>query len=263
MTPKTHAHLSKVDPVIRRLIQAVGPCSLTPLRDRSPFEALISAVAHQQLNGTAAETILRRFLALFPAGRFPLPEEVAAVPDEAIRAAGFSRSKLAAIRDISAKALSGIVPHRDELAGLPDDVIVERLTECRGVGRWTVEMFLMFTLGRPDVLPVDDFGVRNGYRLAYGLDEMPSPKELLAAGERWRPYRTTASWYLWRAVDLARESAASKPAAKAKTKPSAAAKKKPATKKAGKPAPAAAKRPAARIKPAKPAKLKRAGGGRA
>ena len=269
MTPKTHAHLSKADPVIRRLIQSVGPCPLTPLPDRSPFEALISAVAHQQLNGTAAETILRRFLALFHAGRFPLPEEVAAVPDEAIRAAGFSRSKLAAIRDISAKALSGIVPHRDELASLPDDVIIERLTECRGVGRWTVEMFLMFTLGRPDVLPVDDFGVRNGYRIAYGLDEMPSPKELLAAGERWRPYRTTASWYLWRAVDLARESAGPKPASKSKSKPSTAAKKNLATTRAAKPAPATAKRPAARVKsakaskPRKPAKSKRAGGGRA
>ena len=210
MTPEAHAHLSQVDPVFRRLIQSVGPCPLKPDRKRSPFEALVRAVAHQQLNGTAAETILGRFLALFPGGSFPEPGEVLAVPDEAIRAAGFSRAKLAAIRDIAAKAQEGIVPHRSELAKLPDEEIVVRLTECRGVGRWTVDMFLMFTLGRPDVLPVDDFGVRNGFRLAYGLDEMPTAKELMAAGECWRPHRTTASWYLWRAVDLAREAAQKK-----------------------------------------------------
>jgi len=161
-------------------------------------------VAHQQLNGTAAETITRRFLALFPGRRFPLPAEVEALAEAQIRSAGFSRAKVAAIRDIAAKTRTGVVPPRRMLARLADEEIITRLTECRGVGRWTVEMFLMFTLARPDVLPVDDFGIRNGFRLAYGWEELPKPKELADFGERWRPYRTTASWYLWRAVDLAK-----------------------------------------------------------
>ena len=247
MTPEAHAHLSQVDPVFRRLIESVGLCPLKPDRRRSPFEALVRAVAHQQLNGTAAETILGRFLALFPAGRFPEPDEVLAVPDEAIRAAGFSRAKLAAIRDIATKAAAGIVPHRRDLAKLPDEEIGVRLTECRGVGRWTVEMFLMFTLGRQDVLPVDDFGVRNGFRLAYGLAEMPSAKELMAAGESWRPHRTTASWYLWRAVDLAKEAAQkAKPEKVRKSAP-----KEPLAKKTG----------VKKTPPKKPAPLKRAKAG--
>lgn len=272
MTPKTHAHLSKQCPVLKRLIEQAGPCNIVP-QPRSPFEALVRAVAHQQLNGTAAETILGRFLALFPHGQFPAPEEIASVPDEAIRAAGFSRSKLAAIRDISEKALNGVVPHRDELATLPDDAIVERLTQCRGVGRWTVEMFLMFTLGRPDVLPVDDFGVRNGYRIAYGLAEMPTPKELQAAGEKWRPYRTTASWYMWRAVDLARE--AGDGAAKVPSKKTAGAKAKAKPKSKPKAKVAKPSKPKAKVKAAANSKAKakpttrkssplkkRAGGGR-
>ena len=205
MTPEAHTHLAQADPVMRRLIKQVGPCGLVPDGKRSPFEALVRAVAHQQLNGTAAETILRRFLALFPGKRFPGPDDIATVSDEAIRAAGFSRGKLAALRDIAAKAQSGVVPPKRALTKLTDAEIIVRLTECRGVGPWTVEMFLMFTLGRPDVLPIDDFGVRAGYRIAYGLAEMPKPKELLALGERWRPYRTTASWYLWRAADMAKE----------------------------------------------------------
>jgi len=203
MTPEAHAHLSRVDPVLRRLIRRVGPCTIRADR-RTPYEALVSAVAHQQLNGTAAGTILRRFRALFPGRGFPKPEAVAAISDEAIRSAGFSRAKLAAIRDLTRRALSGELPSRRVLGRWEDDAIVERLTECRGVGRWTVEMFLMFTLAREDVLPVHDFGVRNGFRLAYGLDDMPSTQELADHGERWRPHRTTASWYLWRAVDLAR-----------------------------------------------------------
>lgn len=204
MTPEAHAHLSKADPVLRRLIKQAGPCELKPNRRRSPYEALVRAVAHQQLNGTAAETITGRFLALFPGSRFPAPEDLAAVTDDQIRAAGFSRAKVAAIRDITARARDGTVPTRRVIARWSDDAIVAQLSECRGVGRWTVEMFLMFTLARPDVLPGDDFGVRNGFRLAYGLEAMPTPKSLLEFGERWRPYRTTASWYLWRAVDLAR-----------------------------------------------------------
>src|SRR5258706_607726 len=137
--------------------------------------------------------------------RFPRAEELAAVSDEALRSAGFSRGKIAALRDIADKTLSGIIPGSREIRPMTDEAIIERLVEVRGVGRWTVEMLLMFTLGRADVFPVDDFGVRNGYRIAFGLDEMPTPKELVPLGERWRPHRTTASWYLWRVADGARK----------------------------------------------------------
>ena len=204
MTPEAHAHLSKRCPVMRRLIRAHGPCALVPESRRSPFESLVSAVAHQQLNGTAAETILGRFRALFPGKKFPSPEQIATVSDEALRGAGFSRAKIAAIRDIAAKTLDGTVPTSRAIVKMPDAEIIERLVQVRGVGRWTVEMLLIFKLGRPDVLPVDDFGVRNGYRVAFGLAAMPSPKELLALGERWRPHGTTAAWFLWRAADAAK-----------------------------------------------------------
>jgi DNA-3-methyladenine glycosylase II len=203
MTPEALRHLAAADLTMARLIRAAEPCAIRPQR-RSPFEALVRAVAHQQLNGKAADTITRRFLDLFPGCRFPTPLQVEMMDEALIRAAGFSGAKVRAIRDIAAKAREGIVPERRILARLNDEGIVERLTQCRGVGRWTVEMFLMFTLARPDVLPVDDFGVRNGFQLAYGLPEMPRPRELLEFGDRWRPYRTTASWYLWRAVDLSR-----------------------------------------------------------
>lgn len=204
MNTAAHAHLSRIDPVMARLIRIHGPCPIKPLASRTPFEALLRAIAHQQLNGTAADTILRRFRALFAQNRFPSPRHVETVSDDAIRTAGFSRAKTAAIRDLTAKTLSGVVPGRKSIEALDDDQIVERLTEVRGVGRWTVEMLLIFTLGREDVLPVDDFGVRNGYRVAYGKRAMPKPKQLLALGESWRPHRTTASWYLWRAADSAK-----------------------------------------------------------
>ena len=193
-------HLEKSDPVLARVIKRVGPCLLTPEAKRSPFESLVRAVAHQQLHGKAAESILKRFIALFP-GRFPKPEQIAAMADEPMRGAGFSGAKVASIRDIAAKTCEGIVPSPRAIKSMPDEEIIERLTQVRGVGRWTVEMLLIFQLGRPDVLPADDFGVRNGFRRAYGLPAMPKPKEVLAHGERWAPYRTTAAWYLWRAAD--------------------------------------------------------------
>ena len=205
MTPEAHAHLSKRCPVMRRLIRTHGPCGLVPEMRRSPFESLVSAVAHQQLNGTAAETILGRFRALFPGKRFPSPADLGGVKDEALRAAGFSRAKIAAIRDIAAKTIDGTVPTSRVIRTMPDAEIIERLVQVRGVGRWTVEMLLIFKLGRPDVLPADDFGVRNGFRIAFKLDGMPTPKELLAHGERWRPHGTTAAWFLWRAADAAKE----------------------------------------------------------
>ncbi len=190
---------------MRRLIKTHGPCALVPETNRSPFQSLVSAVAHQQLNGTAAETILGRFRALFPGRRFPTAAQLATVDDDALRATGFSRAKIAAIRDIAAKTLDGTIPTSRAIRAMPDAEIIERLVTVRGVGRWTVEMLLIFKLGRPDVFPADDFGVRNGFRIAHGLDEMPKPKDLLLHAELWRPYATTAAWYLWRAADAAKE----------------------------------------------------------
>lgn len=205
MTPAALKHLSEVDPVMAKLILEIGACTLVPETRRSPFQSLVQAVAHQQLNGMAAGTILGRFKKLFPGRKFPRPEDLAGVTDEQIRACGFSFAKIKAIRDIAEKTLSGVVPTAREIVQLPDEEIISRLTEVRGVGRWTVEMLLIFQLGRLDVLPVDDFGVRAGFRAAYKKREMPRPKELLNFGERWRPHATTAAWYLWRAADAAKK----------------------------------------------------------
>ena len=201
MTPEAHKHLSSRDPVMRRLIREHGVCALEPETRRTPFQSLVQAVAHQQLHGTAANTILARFKKLFPGRKFPRPEDLAGVTDKEIRACGFSFAKIKAIRDIAEKTLSGVVPSPREIVRLTDDEIILRLTEVRGVGRWTVEMLLIFQLGRFDVLPAHDFGVRTGFRHAYGRRKLPEPKEILAHGEIWRPHRTTASWYLWRAAD--------------------------------------------------------------
>lgn len=203
MTPAAHKHLSKTDPVLRKLIREHGKCSLKPEK-RQPFQSLVQAIAHQQLNGTAANSILARFKKLFPGGKFPNPEDLLNVTDEQIRACGFSFAKIKSIRDITAKALDGTIPSARQIAKLSDDEIIERLTQVRGVGRWTVEMLLIFQLGRKDVLPVGDFGVRTGFRLAYKKREMPKPKNLLAFGERWKPHRTTAAWFLWCAADAAK-----------------------------------------------------------
>jgi DNA-3-methyladenine glycosylase II len=197
-------YLAAADPVMARLIREHGPCALKPEPRRSPFQSLIQAVAHQQLNGTAAATILGRFRKLFSVRRFPRPEEVAAVSDDQLRACGFSFAKIRSIRDITEKTLSGLVPTSRQISKLPDDEIITRLTQVRGVGRWTVEMLLIFQLGRPDVLPVDDFGVRNGFRVAYRKRTMPKPKALLAYGRRWRPHGTVAAWHLWRAADASK-----------------------------------------------------------
>lgn len=190
---------------MRRLIRDVGPFALTPRGRRTPFESLARAIAFQQLHEKAAESILKRFIALFPGRRFPRPAELLTAHADAIRGAGFSGAKVLALRDLAAKTLDGTVPTGREIKTLDDDAIVERLVEVRGIGRWTVEMLLIFQLGRPDVLPVDDFGVRNGFRIAYCRRTMPTPKEVLRYGERWKPYRTTAAWYLWRAADRAKQ----------------------------------------------------------
>lgn len=198
-------HLAKVDPVMRRVIRAFGPFVLKPQVRRSPFESLARAIAYQQLHDKAAESILRRFIALCPRRRFPTPPELLTINPRAIRRAGFSRAKVAALRDLAAKALDGTVPTGRVIKTLDDDAIVTRLIAVRGIGRWTVEMLLIFQLGRPDVLPIDDLGVRNGFRIAYGRRTMPTPKEMLRYGERWKPHRTAATWYLWRAADRAKK----------------------------------------------------------
>jgi DNA-3-methyladenine glycosylase II len=192
------------DPVLKPLLKRVGPCGLQPAQ-REPYEALVRAIAHQQVHGRAAEAMLGRLLAL-DAGpaTFPTPRFVLGLPAEALRGCGFSGSKVAAIRDIAEKAVGGLVPTLEEAARLSDAALIERLVAIRGVGRWTVEMLLMFTLGRPDILPVDDFGVREGWRVLTKAEVQPKPKELAAIGAAWAPWRSVAAWYLWRAADEAK-----------------------------------------------------------
>lgn len=200
-------HLSQ-EPRFAALIERVGRPRLNIQRQRSPYEALIRAIAHQQLHGKAAEAILQRFAALFPGELFPPPQEVLATAETALRGCGFSAGKIVAIRDICAKTLDGTVPSRRQCHRLDDAALIERLTTIRGVGRWTVEMLLIFTLGRPDVLPVDDFGVREGYRVLHGLDAQPKPRALAEIGQCWAPFRSLATWYLYRAADEAKGQAA-------------------------------------------------------
>jgi DNA-3-methyladenine glycosylase II len=197
-------HLRR-DPVLRQVIRQIGPCTLRLVK-REPYEALVRAIAHQQVHGRAAEAILGRFLALFPGHDFPPAAQVLLTEPETMRACGFSAAKIAAIRDIAEKTVGGLVPSRRAAARISDETLIERLCAIRGVGRWTVEMLLIFTLGRTDVLPVDDFGVREGWRVAAGLEAQPKPKELAAIGEAWSPWRSIAAWYLWRAADAAKAS---------------------------------------------------------
>ena len=198
------SHLSDADAVLGGLIRAVGPRRLEPPAECHPFQTLAQAIAHQQLNGTAANTILKRLMDSCGAGLFPSPEQVLAASAQSLRAAGFSFAKVAALRDLAEKTLTAVVPDAATLVVLSDEEIIARLTQVRGIGRWTVEMLLVFQLGRPDVLPVDDFGIRAGFQAAYGLARLPRPRALAAFGERWKPYRTTAAWYLWRALELKR-----------------------------------------------------------
>jgi DNA-3-methyladenine glycosylase II len=202
MTEETLEYLRGADKVLGRLIRKVGPCTIRPPRRRNLFESLVRSVVYQQLNGIAAGTILGRVRALYPRHRFPRPENILATPDEKLRAAGLSRAKVAAIKDLAEKTLQGIVPSSKAIISLTDLEIIERLTVVRGIGPWTVQMLLIFHLGRPDVWPVTDYGVRKGFAQSYGLADLPSPKELIELGEKWRPHRTIAAWYFWRALDL-------------------------------------------------------------
>lgn len=193
------------------LIARVGPCVLQPRIEREPYEALVRAIAYQQLHGRAAEAILNRMLALFPHIAFPAPHEVLATDETLLRQCGFSAGKIASIRGIAQGAVEGIVPTRAEAQTLDDETLIERLVTLRGVGRWTVEMLLIFSLGRPDVLPVDDFGVREGWRALKNLPQQPKPKALAEIGSAWSPYRSVAAWYLWRSAELAKNAARNYP----------------------------------------------------
>ena len=240
-------YLSRVDKQLGRIIAKSGPCRLQLETTQSIFEALQEAIVYQQLNGKVAATILGRVKALFPENArrirtrrglvdgFPTPEQILRAPDELLRSAGLSRNKMLAIRDLAAKTVDGTVPTVQRAHRMSDDELIERLTEVRGIGRWTVEMLLIFRLGRPDVLPVDDYGVRKGFARMKKLADLPKPKELAAYGEKWKPYRSVAAWYLWRAAEMKdlpmagaadpEKAAAKMPATKTAKKKKTAAKK--------------------------------------
>lgn len=198
------AHLAAADSVLGAHLDSAGDFTLDLGATESTFAALAQSIVYQQLNGKAAGTIFGRVKALFPRGRLD-PKVLLSLSDDDLRGAGLSRSKLAAVRDLAERAAAGTIPTFSELQRMDDDAIVDRLTEVRGIGRWTVEMLLIFRLGRPDVLPVADYGIKKGFARVFHRgkrkDQLPTEDELLRRGERWRPFRTVASWYLWRAVD--------------------------------------------------------------
>jgi len=195
-------HLSLIDEDWSRLIKSVGPCMHQPEPAREPYEALVRAVAYQQLHVRSADAIIGRFLDLYPEDAFPSPVQILASQFEELRLCGFSTRKISTIRSVAEGALSGLVPTRDIAGGMSDDELITRLVELPGIGRWTVEMLLIYTLDRIDVLPADDFGVREGYRFLKTLDTIPTRKAMEAAGMLCSPYRTVASWYLWRVPSL-------------------------------------------------------------
>ena len=194
-------HLRKHDPELGQAIGRLGAVRFVRQSGRSPYRALFRAIVYQQLHVKAASTILGRVLALYAPKQFPAPENLLATPETQLRAAGLSRNKTAAVRDLSVKVLDGTVPSVRRLSGMDDETIIEQLVAVRGIGRWTAEMFLISLLGRPDVMPVDDLGVRKGFGLVFGGEPVPPPGVILERAEAWRPYRTVATWYLWQAAD--------------------------------------------------------------
>jgi 3-methyladenine DNA glycosylase/8-oxoguanine DNA glycosylase len=196
-------HLSAGDEQLKRLIAETAPFEIDVEDAQSPYEVLLESIAYQSISGKAAATIFGRIKALGQNGRPPSAENMLKIPTAKLRKAGLSGAKAAAMKDLAKKALAGIVPTHEEALKLSDEELVQRLISVRGIGAWTVEMFLIFRLGRPDVLPIHDLGVKKGWSVAYGKKHMPAPKELLKFGERWRPYRTVASWYMWRAFERA------------------------------------------------------------
>jgi methylated-DNA-[protein]-cysteine S-methyltransferase len=199
------AHLRAADREMRALVDAVGPFTLRLKHTRSVFGALAESIVFQQLSTKAAETIYGRFCALFPhARRGPEPDHVLGASDAALRSAGLSRGKVLALRDLSRRAAAGELPTLAQARRMSDAALIEQLSQVRGIGRWSVEMFLIFRLGRPDVLSAGDYGVRKGYALTYRKRKLPEPEALARIGERWAPYRSAASWYFWRALELPR-----------------------------------------------------------
>lgn len=194
--------LAALDPQWAAHVQAIGPCLHQPRPERDPYQALVRAIAYQQLHVKAGDAILGRFLALYPGCDFPSPEQVLATPPEQLRTCGFSANKLVTILGIAKARQEGLVPDYPQALALDDEQLIERLISLRGVGRWTVEMLLIYTLERMDILPVDDFGVREGYRRLQGLQTQPTRRQMLELGQAWRPYRTIAAWYLWRVPNL-------------------------------------------------------------
>ena len=196
-----HQHIAATDPRIAALIARSPRYNIKPAPLIRPFDALAESIAYQQLSGKAAATIFGRVRALYPRRKYLDPKKILATPDESFRAAGLSRSKIAAVKDLAAKTIDGTVPSARAIARMSDEEIILRLTEVRGIGRWTVEMLLLFDLGRPDVWPVDDYGVRKGFAKTFGKRKLPTPKQLMKLGEKWRPYRSVVAWYFWRALD--------------------------------------------------------------
>jgi DNA-3-methyladenine glycosylase II len=197
-------HLTAVDPRLGALIARAGEFTMRPAPTQSLFAALVESIVYQQLSGKAAETILGRVVALYRPRRFPRPADILETPVERLRAAGLSAAKAAAVKDLATRTLEGTVPSMVRVRRMTDEEIIERLTTVRGIGRWTVEMLLLFRLGRPDVLPLGDLGVRKGFARTFNRRALLDPLVLHRRAERWRPYRSVASWYLWRALDLER-----------------------------------------------------------
>jgi DNA-3-methyladenine glycosylase II len=202
--------LAAKDPQLATLIKETEEFRIEADGSRSPYEALLEAIAYQSISGKAAATIYGRIKALSAAGRAPTPQEMLKLRKPVLRKAGLSGAKVLAMKDLAQKTIDGVVPTLEQAEKLSDEELVERLVSVRGIGAWTVEMFLIFRLGRPDVLPIHDLGVKKGWSVTYGKKHMPKPKELLAFGERWRPYRTVASWYMWRAFERAGYAATNK-----------------------------------------------------
>jgi 3-methyladenine DNA glycosylase/8-oxoguanine DNA glycosylase len=208
------SELSRVDKKLARVIRRVGCFPTKKRKPQHPYASLLQAIVYQQIAGKAAEAIFGRVKALGTNGEFPTPEEILRASRAKLRRAGLSRQKIAAVRDLAAKTLDGTVPPLAKIRRMSEEEIHERLTQVHGIGEWSVQMFLMSRLGRPDVLPVQDYGIRKGFQLVYGHKDVPKPQVILEHAERWRPYRSIASWYLWRAVDQKQ----TRPRNKAKTK---------------------------------------------
>ena len=204
---KAHEHITRTDKRMARIIAKTGAFRFQLDQCDSVYESLLEAIVYQSISGKAAATIYARIKVLGSNGLCPTPAEILAVSHHRLREAGLSGAKAAAMKDLAQKTIDGIVPTLEAAGLLSDEELVERLISVRGIGAWTVEMFLIFRLGRPDVLPIHDYGVQKGFAITYGKKAIPKPRELAAYGERWRPYRTVASWYMWRAVDHASKSA--------------------------------------------------------